>query len=429
MTTENALPVDVAPEATTTAYDPGPRWLPRFLTIWTGQSLSLLGTAVVQFSLIWWLTQTTGSATVLAIASLVGLLPQVLLGPFAGAVVDRLNRKRVMIGADGIAALASLAIVLLAAAGTLQTWQVLVAMFVRSSMQALHSPAMQASTGMLVPQAQLTRVAGMNQMVQGLSSIGAPIFGALLIARLPIGSIVLLDVISAAIAIVSLLFVNIPQPIVSTATTVRAILTDMRIGLNYAASWPGLLMLFAVAALINAIVTPAVSLMALLVSGHFNGMPEDLALMQIAFGAGVLLGGILLGVWGGFRRRVYTSILGIMMLGISLLVIGLSPANMLWLAVAGNLVTGISVAVINGPVLAILQAAVPPHMQGRVFGLLGSAVLLPAPLVLAITGPVADRTGVPFWFIMAGGATLLAAFMGLRSRAFLNIEAGPPQRD
>jgi len=140
-----------------------PRWLRRFAPIWIGQVFSLFGSGLVHFSLIWWLTQTTGSAVVLATASLVGFLPQVVLGPFAGALVDRWNRRRVMMLSDSGIALATLGLVILFALGLAQPWHVYLILFLRSLGGAFHWPALQASTTLLVPERHLARVAGANQ--------------------------------------------------------------------------------------------------------------------------------------------------------------------------------------------------------------------------------------------------------------------------
>jgi len=164
---------------------PAPKhWAANFFTIWTGQAFSLLafsllGSRVAQFALVWWLTQLTGSATILATASLVGFLPEVFLMPIAGAYVDRWNRRITMIVADGVVALASLWLVYLFWTGAIQVWHVYVIMFVRALGGCFHWPAMQASTTLMVPQAHLTRVAGVNQTLYGLLSIFGPPAGAL----------------------------------------------------------------------------------------------------------------------------------------------------------------------------------------------------------------------------------------------------------
>ena len=142
-------------------------WQRRFFPIWGAQLFSLLGSHLVGFALIWWLTKTTGSATILATASLVGLLPQVVLGPIAGTLVDRWNRRLVMIGADSVIALATIGIALLFWIGNIHIWQIYLLMFIRSVAGGFHFPAMQASTSLMVPNEHLARIQGLNSMVGG----------------------------------------------------------------------------------------------------------------------------------------------------------------------------------------------------------------------------------------------------------------------
>src|SRR4030066_1615060 len=172
-------------------------WAPRFFSIWTGQAFSLFGSQLVSFTVIWWLTQTTGSATVLATASLVGLLPQVILGPLTGALVDRWSRRLTMIVADGIIALATVILAVLFALGHVQIWQVYALLFVRSVCGGFHWPAMQASTTLMVPNEQFSRIQGLNQMLQGGMNIASAPLGALLLALLPMEGILAIDVFTA----------------------------------------------------------------------------------------------------------------------------------------------------------------------------------------------------------------------------------------
>ena len=153
------------------------KWAGRFFTIWSGQALSLFGSALVQFALIWYLTQKSGSATVLAVATLVGMLPQIVIGPFAGALVDRWDRRIIMIVADGAIAVFSLLLAYLFASGKVQIWHVYGIMAIRATGGAFHYPAMSASTPLMVPNEQLTRVNGLNQALQGVNSLVAPPMG------------------------------------------------------------------------------------------------------------------------------------------------------------------------------------------------------------------------------------------------------------
>lgn len=213
-----------------------PHWKLRFFTVWIGQAFSLFGSQLVQFALVWWLTETTRSATVLATATLVAILPQVVLGPIAGPLIDRWNRKHVMIVADSLMALTTLVLAALFAAGTAQIWQVYLAMFIRAAAGGFHQPSMQASTSLMVPDDQLSRVAGLNQMLQGLMSIVAPPVGALLIGVLPMPGVLAVDIGTALVAVLAVLIVPIPQPSRLAAAAGSALATfwrDLRDGLGY----------------------------------------------------------------------------------------------------------------------------------------------------------------------------------------------------
>jgi DHA3 family macrolide efflux protein-like MFS transporter len=401
-------------------------WKRRFFTIWTGQAFSLFGSSLVQFALVWWLTQKTGSATILATATLVALLPEIFLSPVAGALIDRWNRRRVLIVADSFIALWSLWLAVMFLLGKEQVWQIYVIMFIRSLGGAFHWPTMQASTSLMVPDAQLSRVAGLNQALRGVMSIIAPPLGALLLAALPMYGIILIDVVTALIAILPLFFITIPQPVKSAAAHqvegIRAVFKDMLEGFRYVAAWKGLLIILIVAALLNFLLTPAFSLLPLLVTKVYNGTAYHLGLLEAAFGIGVVAGGLALSTWGGFKKRIHTTIMGIVGMGVGVIMIGTTNSNIIWLAVAGMAITGVMNPLVNGPLMAILQSTVDPSMQGRVFTLTASLSSAMSPLSLAIAGPLADRWGIPVWYIAAGLACLLMGASGLVVKPVLHVE-------
>jgi DHA3 family macrolide efflux protein-like MFS transporter len=404
------------------------RWQVRFFTIWGAQALSMFGTSLVQFALVWWLTQTTGSATVLALATLAAMAPNVLLGPLAGALVDRWNRRLVMIVADAAAALGVLALAALFAAGAVEIWHIYAATLLRATMQTFQLPAMQASTSLLVPQDQLTRVAGLNQMLQGLTMIAAPPLGALLLSLIAVQGVLLIDVVTALLGILPLFFLRIPQPRAAETASRTSVLGDMPPGLSYVFAWPGMLILLCMAAAINLVVVPAMALKPILVTEHFGGDVGGLALLEAAFGIGVIVGGVLLGVWGGFKRRIVTSLLGIALVGVGLIAVGLTPAGAFWAAVAATGGVGAMLVFANGPLMALMQATVAPEMQGRVFTLVASVSGAMAPLGLLLAGPAADRFGVQVSFL-AGGAVclLMAVAAGLTPAVMALEERGAPQ--
>ena len=403
-------------------------WAPRFFTIWTGQAFSLLGSQLVSFAVIWWLTQTTGSATVLATASLVGLLPQVILGPFTGTLVDRWNRRLTMIMADGMIALATVVLAILFALGHVQIWQVYALLFVRSVCGGFHWPAMQASTSLMVPKEHLTRIQGLNQMLQGGMSIASAPLGALLLAWIPMQAILAIDVITASLAIIPLLFFQVPQPerndLRPEAMGKSTFWQDFRAGFRYVWNWPGLMLIGVMATVINFLLTPAFSLLPILVTKHFNGGAIQLATLESLSGTGFIVGGLILSAWGGFKRRILTTLMGLLAMGAGCLVMGLLPSTAFALAVGTMFFVGIMSPIVNGPLMAAVQAAVAPEMQGRVFMLISTMAGAMSPLGLMIAGPIADKLGVQTWFIIGGIVTIGMGIIGVFIPAIMHFEDG-----
>lgn len=402
-------------------------WAVRFFTIWTGQAFSLFGSALVQFALVWWLTRETGSATVLATATLAALLPQIVLGPFVGALVDRWNRRVIMIAADTSIALATLLLFYLFAAGQIQTWHVFALMAIRSLGGTFHHPAMTASTSLMVPDKHLARVAGANQTLQGLLNIFAPPLGALLIEVISTQNVLLIDVGTALLAILPLFFFSIPQPSrhalqASGAIAPTTYFHDLREGFAYVLRWKGLLGLILLAMLLNFMLVPASSLLPLVVTKVFNGGAAELGWVESVFGVGVIAGGILLGIWGGFKRRIVTSFTGIIGIGMGVILTGLTPATMFYLLLAAQFLLGFMQVFANGPLMAIMQSTVASDVQGRVFSLLGAGATAMMPLSLLIAGPVSDVLGIRFWYILGGTVCILMTVVSFFIPAIMDIE-------
>ena len=400
-------------------------WVVRFFTIWTGQTFSILGSQLVQFALIWWLTQKSGSATVLAAATLVGMLPQIVLGPFAGAIVDRSNRRMIMIVADGGIALATLLLILLFATGKVQIWHVYGIMAVRSLGGAFHFPAMSASTPLMVPENYLTRISGLNQTVQGVMTLVAPPAGAFLLSVLPTQGVLFIDVGTAALAIVPLLFIDIPQPIKSSDAAQKekqSLLRDLQDAFVYIRNWPGMVMILFMALILNFLLTPLGALMPLLVTKYFGKGAIEFGLMESASGFGIIAGGLLLSTWGGFQRKIVTSLCGIIGIGIGTSLIGFAPSAIFPMAIAGSIVSGAMLPMANGPLGALLQSVIRRDMQGRVMALVNSAATAISPIGLLIAGPLSDSIGIRAWYWFAGICTILMAISGFLIPTVMTVE-------
>jgi DHA3 family macrolide efflux protein-like MFS transporter len=232
------------------------------------------------------------------------------------------------------------------------------------------------------------------------------------------------------LAIVPLLFIPVPQPKrnenLAPHEAGPTVWQDLKAGFHYVWSWPGMVMIVVMAAVINLLITPAFSLLPILVTKYFNGQAMQLAWMDSAWGVGMLLGGLILSAWGGFRRRVLTSLVGLVFMGLGLTGIGLTPAYAFGLAVACTFFAGMMNPIVNGPLFAVLQTVVEPEMQGRVFTLIMSVSSAMTPLGLIIAGPLVDVLGPRSWFVIGGIVTMLMGVAAFFVPAITRIEEGRP---
>jgi len=271
------------------------KWLRNYLPMGIGQIVSLVGSALVQFALVWYVTKQTGSATVLATATTAALVPNILLGPFVGALVDRWNRKLVMISADLVVALATVVLAMLFATGAIQIWHIVAILLTRSAAGVFQGPARIAATTLMVPKEHLSRLGGINQAVDGMITVFSPALGALLLELLPMQGVLAVDIITAAIAIALLIFfVRVPQPKTkpkADKVTPRSLMADVREGIRYIVTWPGLFLMIVMASLLNMFLAPGANLLPLHVTTFFGKGAQELAWLQAAMGIGALSAG------------------------------------------------------------------------------------------------------------------------------------------
>ena len=301
-------------------------WKKTFAVIWSGQLASILSSEVVAYSIIFWMSLETGSAEVLALAAIAGMLPQSLLGLFVGVYVDRWDRKRTMILADSFIALCTLALAVLFWFGVARMWHIYILLACRSAGSAFHMPAMQASVPLLAPASQLTRIAGVNQIIASLSSIAGPALGALLISLTSIGNILLLDVAGAAIACTSLLFVRIPNPARDT-TRKPGLWREFREGFSAMHAIPGMGWFFTLSIVVWFFIMPVGVMFPLMTLQHFGGGTFEMSLIEIVWGGGALVGGAVMGARTYRVSRIVLVNLMYLVVGLSFALSGLlSPA-------------------------------------------------------------------------------------------------------
>jgi DHA3 family macrolide efflux protein-like MFS transporter len=378
---------------------------------------------VVNFALAWYLTRETGSATILATALMVAIIPQIVLGPFVGPLVDRWNRKKIMIFADLYVMFLTLVLVVLFYVDAVQIWHIYLIMMGRAIGESFQFPALGASIPMIVPEKHLVRANGLYQMLQSAIKIVAPPAGAFLMEALPMQGVLSVDIITAVIAVACLLPLGIPQPPPTTLTAKANYFGDMKQGFSYIWSRPGLVMLISMVALLIFFVAPASSLIPILVNEHLGGDVVKLGWLGSANGIGGILGGLALGVWGGFKKRMWTAFLGFLIMIPCSVGLGLTyPAIFYTTTVPAMLLMGVGLALVNAPLGAIMNSVIAKDMQGRVFALYGSIITAAIPLGLIIGGPVADALGIRSLYFIASGAWLVIICLFGFSKSLMDLE-------
>ena len=376
-------------------------WKRTFFTIQSGQAISLITSSALQMALIFYLTEKTNSSMTLALATLVGFLPQGVLGLFIGGWIDRHSRKRIMIGADLFIAAVSALLAVISAFLDPPVWVVLAILFLRSIGSAFHTPSINAVTPLIVPTDKLAKCTGYIQSLQSVSSIVSPALGALLYAQCTLTEIIALDVVGAVIASIAVMLVKIPNIDVANIPQSEGVLAGAKEAYRILAQQKGLLTLLWMGALYMFAYMPINALFPLISMNHFGGTTWHVAMSESVFAAGMLLGGIVLGVCGGFQRKTTTVLLSIAVMGIALLIAGVLPASGFIAFVVCCAIMGFS-APFYGVQTAIYQEMVRPEYLGRVFSLSLSTMSLAMPLGLIAAGCFADMTGVETWFAISG---------------------------
>lgn len=397
------------------------KWLRTYLIIWSGQFLSLLSSYAVNFAVIIWLSLELQSAQVLAYAGIAGLLPQALIGPFAGVFIDRWDRKKVMIWSDIFIAVSTFLMILVLQQGHRDLFLIYVLLSFRSIGSAFHSPAMQAIAPLIVPEKDLLRVAGVNQLLQSVSSIGGPALGTLAITYLPISKVLYMDVIGAAAAVTSLLFVTIPRLPASAKSSVSSVMADLKLGFRAIHLNKGLRYLFIYSMIATFFIMPVAVMFPLLTTGHYGGDKLEMSIIEIVWGIGMLIGGSILGILRiSFSKVIMVNTMHII-LGITFSLSGAFPSTWFWGYVIVTTIGGITMSVYSASFMTIIQQQVAPDLLGRVFSLYYSMAILPSIIGLLYTGIIAEIIGISNSFIISGGLIILVGIASFLTPSLIKL--------
>ena len=378
-------------------------WKRVFAIIWTGQFLSILTSSIVNFAIVLWLSLETGSAEVLAFATMAALLPQSVLGLFTGIFIDRWKRKRVMIMADSFIAFCTLILAVLFYFDLAKISHIYVLLALRSVGSAFHMPAMQASVPLLAPKSELMRIAGINQVIQSVCNIAGPALAGLFITMMKMTNILLLDVAGAAFACLSLCFVFIPDPSHEERNSELHLWREAKEAIMEVRNQYGLSWLFLLSILATFVIMPVSVLFPLMTLNHFAGNAFQVSLVEVSWGGGALLAGALLGL-KKYRWNEILLINGMYIaLGLTFLFSGLLPVSgFIWFAVLTAL-GGVCGSLYFATFTTVIQSRIDPGVMGRVFSFYMSFSMLPSMIGLLSTGFLADSIGLGNTFIISGG--------------------------
>lgn len=388
-------------------------WKRNFFCIWTGQAFSQLSSSVLQFAIVWYLTDKTGSAMVLTVAMMMGFLPQGLLGPFIGVLIDRFSRKRIMIFSDLFIAAASFSLVVAGSFGGLRIELILFVLLMRSIGAAFHTPCLQAVTPQIVPVDQLTRCSGYSQALESVTQILSPVIAAVLYNIWSLSGIIFLDVIGAMIAVFTLGIIVIPELHQDENRGKVQIFREAKEGFSALRTKKGMLGLILIGSLYTLALMPTSALFPLMSMSYFNGSSTNASIVEVIFSIGLLFGSLVLSRWGGTKNRIYTIVGSFLLMSFSLFISGILRPNGFSVFVVCAWLMGVSGPFYWGMYTPLLQSNFEAKFLGRVLSLASSIRLLTGPVGLSISGVFAEKYGVEKWFLVAGGLVLLAAVLCL----------------
>lgn len=386
------------------------------------QAVSLLGSGLVQYALVWHLTMDSQSGQVMTLATIFGFLPMVALAPFGGVLADRYSRRLLIAGADALVAISTVALFVAFLAGHGTYWMIFLIMAVRGLGQGVQMPAVGALLPQITPPEHLGRVNGFNSSIHATVTLVSPLLAGALLSVAPIQWVLLLDVVTAAVAIaILLILVRVPVPEGADAARGVHPLRDIASGLSYINRHRFVRRLLAYFAVLNFLAAPVSFLTPLQVTRTFSNEVWRLTAIEMAFAVGMMLGGVLVGWWGTRTRRVTTMGAAVVVLGALTVALGLPVSFVLY-----NLwmfLSGLFLPFMSTPAMTMIQLSVEDRFMGRVYSILMMVSVAAMPLGMAVMGPFADTVSVEFLLVVTG--SVMAVF-GMVLLADRRARAGEP---
>lgn len=374
-------------------------WKKKTVLFLSSQGLSMFGSMLVQYAIIWYVTLTTQSGAVLTISTLSAFLPQILISLLAGVWADRHPRKLLIVSADVLTAASTLVLALFFLLGYRELWLIFLVSAIRSVGAGVQMPAVNALLPQIVPADRLLRVNSLNGTIQPFIMIAAPIASGAMLSYARLESIFFVDVVTAVLAVGLLLVLKVPAHPKAAAEQQAGYLDDLKAGLAYIGQNRAIKTLFIFFAFVFFLATPVIFLTPLLVARSFGEEVWRLTANEVTFFAGSILGGVVMTAWGGFKNHFRTIGLSCILWAVLFVGLGLSNAFLLYLAIM--FLSGIPMPLFNVPTTTLLQELVAPDMQGRVFGVMQLITNTILPLGMLVFGPVADVISIEVLLVLS----------------------------
>lgn len=399
------------------------QWKSKTVIFLGSQVFSLLGSSLVQYALMWYVTLQTQSGLMMTVYIVCGFLPTFLLSPFAGVWADRYDRKKVIILSDALIALVTLGLALAFLAGGRELWLIFLAAGVRAVGSALQGPAVGAIVPQFVPEEQRMRVNGLSSTLQSAIMLVSPIVSGALITLWPMHTVFFIDVVTAALAIVVLLFLRVPPHQKAAEKQKVTYFADLKLGFTYIREHRYLVSLFVFIGILLFLISPGAFLTPLQVTRTYGSDVWRLTAIEIVFSVGMMLGGAVISAWTGFKNRIHTMLLAAFAMAGCTVALGLAPVFWLYLVFMG--LFGMSVPFFNTPSGVLLQEHVEESYLGRVYSILTMLMTSIMPLGMLVFGPLAEIVKLE-WILLGTGALMsVYGVYVLTNRRLLEAGAKP----
>ena len=394
-------------------------WKRKTILFLISQCITLFGSMIVQMSIIWYVTLKTSSGGWVAAFTICSYLPQFLISFFAGVWADRYSRKKLIILADGVITVATLVMFLvmpMISSDSILLSALLAVSIIRSVGAGIQTPAVNAVIPQLVPEEYLMKYNGLNATVQSVVQFAAPAVAGAVLSIGTFRATLFIDILTALVGIGLLSCVLLPKQEASNENV--SVFSEIKAGILYSFSDKLIGKILIVYGLYILLCVPAGFMAALLVSRVYGDVYWYLTAVELVGFAGMALGGVLMGVWGGFKSRIKTFALGLFVLSLMTIGMGVSPYFILYLVLM--FVYSIALTMIQTATTTIIQEKADSSMQGRVFGLMGAMYSGFLPVVMAIFGPLADVMPLQ-WIIVGSGIALVLVTVYLQVKSKLNL--------